>query len=334
MSAQDILVLAEIHGDKLADISQELLDAGRKLADSTAGDVVAVVLGQAGDAVVENLAAADRILVVEDAALAGYTPAAYVDILEHVVHSETPRAVLIGNTTIGYDVAPALGARLDMPVINGCRRIDLTDGRLLVTASYFAGKLLADLEVAEGPAILTVLPGAFHATPQVGRGEVERRASPVPLEPGPVRFEQMILPEPGDVDITQNEILVAVGRGIEREENLEIAEELARVLGGELAASRPIVDQGWLPATRQVGKSGMTVKPKLYLTLGVSGAPEHLEGMHAAETIVAVNSDAAAPIFDAAHFGIEMDLFDFVPTLIETLKTRQEATQKKETPQT
>ncbi|MBN1909662.1 MAG: electron transfer flavoprotein subunit alpha/FixB family protein [Pirellulales bacterium] len=326
MSTPNILVLAETHDNTPADITLELLGGARQLAAATGGQVVAIVLGQAGSAAAEKMVGADRVVVIEDATLDAYSPGPYLAVLEHILTLESPRAVLIGSTTVGLDVGPALGAKLDAPVVGNCLRIEKQDDMLSVTSSLCGGKILADVEVRRGPAILMVLPGSFHATDQPATPEVDRRASPVPLEPGRITFDQMILPEAGDVDITAQDILVGVGRGIQQEDNMEVAEELAEALGGALCASRPIVDQGWLPTTRQVGKSGMTVKPKLYLALGISGAPEHLEGMKGTGLVIAVNTDPNAPIFDVAQYGTELDLLDLAPELTEAIKTRRVAT--------
>ncbi len=325
MSATDILVLAESHADGVTDMTLELLAAARQLAGSTGGKVVAVLLSEDGASRAAALAAADRILAVDDPLLAAYSPQPYLAVLEAVIGSESPRAVLFGSTTIGLDVAPALGARLGVPVLNGCQVLEAAGDVIRATCSLCAGKLLADVQVRERSVFAVVLPGAFRATQQQGEGKLESVPSPMPLEAGPIRFEEMVLPEAGDVDITQEDILVSVGRGIQQEDNLEVAEELAQALGGQLCASRPIIDQGWLPTTRQVGKSGMVVHPKLYLALGVSGAPEHVEGMKDSELIIAVNTDAAAPIFDVAQFGVQMDLLDVVPPLVEALKKRNGA---------
>jgi electron transfer flavoprotein alpha subunit len=323
MSAQDILVLAETHQESVADIALEMLAGARQLATVTGGQVVALLLGQDAARHAPKLAAADRILAIHDPQLAAFSPGPYLAVLESVIASESPRAVMVGSTSIGLDVAPALGARLNAPVVGGCQRVSAENGRLKVTASFCAGKMLADVEVDKAPAILLILPGSFHPSDEARQPQVETRPSPVPIDAGAITFEQMIRPEAGDVDITQQEVLVGVGRGIQQQDNLAMAEELAQVLGGQLCASRPIVDQGWLPTTRQVGKSGMTVKPKLYLALGISGAPEHQEGMQGSELIIAVNMDPKAPIFDIAHYGIQMDLLDVVPVLTEAVKAKK-----------
>jgi electron transfer flavoprotein alpha subunit len=180
--------------------------------------------------------------------------------------------------------------------------------------------LLADVAIVVAPAVLLVAPGAFRPAEQKGAAQVEAKGSPAPLDVGPVAFEEMILPDTTDVDITQQDVLVGVGRGIQQQGNMEVAEQLAQSLGGALAASRPIVDQGWLPTTRQVGKSGMTVKPKCFIALGISGAPEHVEGMKDSGLIIAVNTDPNAPIFDVAHYGVVADLLDVAPAIADAIK--------------
>jgi electron transfer flavoprotein alpha subunit len=180
--------------------------------------------------------------------------------------------------------------------------------------------MLCNIDIGDKNAILSIYPGSFSAE----EGKVTKIA-PVeeisfPESDEKIVFKNYIEPEPGDVDITKENILVSIGRGIESQDNMELAEEIIRTTGGALAASRPIIDQGWLPLSRQVGKSGMTVKPKLYLALGISGAPEHVEGMKDSGLIIAINKDPAAPIFNVAHYGIVADVMDIVPVLIEELK--------------
>jgi electron transfer flavoprotein alpha subunit len=323
MTAKDVLVLAEIHRNAMADVTLELLAAARAIASATGGQVSVLVLGPDGAAYAPALNAADRIVVVDDPQLAAYSPGPYLAALQEVVAAEQPRAVLIGATSIGWDLAPLLSARLDAPLVTGCKEIQVDGDAFRITASFCGGKMMAENRVERAPAIFMMLPGSYRPAGEVGKAEVQRCKLSVPLEPGAVRFEQWILPEAGDVDITQQDVLVSIGRGIQQKDNVELAENLAQVLGGAVCASRPVVDQGWLPATRQVGKSGMTVKPKLYLALGISGAPEHQEGMKGADLIIAVNTDPKAPIFDIAHYGAELDVLDLLPALTEAIEARK-----------
>jgi len=323
MSARDILVLAELSGDSVADITLELLGAARGLASASGGQVVVLVPSAGGSRYAPALSAADRILVVDDPLLNAYSPAPFLALLAAVVAEEKPRAVLIGSTSMGWDLAPGLAAAANLPMVVGCTGVQVDGNALKVTSAICGGKMMADVAVGESPAVLMIQPGSFRPAAEPGKGQVETQSSPVPLAPGAVEFEELLLPESGDVDITQQEVLVAVGRGIQQKENVELAEELAQALGGAVCASRPVVDQGWLPSTRQVGKSGMTVKPKLYLALGISGAPEHQEGMKGSQLVIAVNTDPKAPIFDVAQYGAEADALDLLPALVEAIRAKK-----------
>jgi len=194
--------------------------------------------------------------------------------------------------------------------------------RIIVTTRLCGGKLIGHVEPPGGLAIILLMPGSFHR--ELGmRDEVpplEVRLSPEPLEPLPVRFVELIEPSTEDVDVRKAQVLIAAGRGVQSKDNLAPLETLAKELGGAVCATRPVVDQGWLPRSRQVGRSGMTVKPRLYLALGVSGAPEHTEGMKGSGLIVAVNKDPEAPIFDIAHYGATVDLLELVPILATKIK--------------
>ena len=320
MSTQDVLVVAEIHRETLGDVTLELLAAARGLASASGGQVVALVLSADGMRYAAALGAADRIVLVDDPLLAAYAPEPFLAAAQEIVAAEQPGMVLIGATSIGWDLAPLLAARLGLPLVTGCKVIEAEGQTRRVTASFCGGKMTAQVQVPAASAIVMVLPGSFRPSSVAGKAEIQRRQLAAPLTGGAVCFQQWILPEGGDLDITQQEILVAVGRGIQQKENLEVADELAQALGGALCASRPVIDQGWLPATRQVGKSGMTVKPRCFLALGISGAPEHVEGMKDSELIVAVNTDPKAPIFDVAHYGVVADVLDLVPALTRALK--------------
>ncbi len=325
--SKDLFVIVEHLKGKPADITFEMLGKARELADLTGGGLFAVLIGKGVKTLTGRMGAADAVISIEDERLAEFTPEAYQRALAGVIRERRPRLILMGSTSMGLDLAAPLSATLNIPLVAYCKDLRLEDGRLIATSQLYGGKILVEVEVEGGPAILSILPGAFRAE----RGMVEKTPPvedvtlTVNLEDVRMHFERLIEPEAGDVDITQAPILVSVGRGIQRQENVSLAEELAEVLGGAVSASRPVVDQGWLPITRQVGKSGMIVKPKLYLAVGISGAPEHIEGMKDSELIIAINADPKAPIFTMADYGVVGDLFEILPALTEKLKGLRES---------
>lgn len=319
--SQDVAVVVEHLGGTIADISFELLGRGRELATSTGGRLLAVAAGHGLTGLARELGAADAVLLCQGPALLHFTPEAHQNALAAVLGARAPRVTLVGNTSMGMDLGAGLAAALGWPLVAYCRDARLEDGTLVATSQVYGGKILAEAR-AEGPhAILSMLAGSSPAAAgrAAGAPTVEEIAAPSGGRER-VRFRRLIQPAAGDVDITREAVLVSVGRGIQSKDNLPVVEELARALGGTVSASRPIVDQGWLSRTRQVGKSGMTVKPKLYLAVGISGAPEHLEGMRGAELVVAVNTDPTAPIFNVAQYGVVGDLFDVLPLLTEKIK--------------
>ena len=217
----------------------ELLAAARGLSAATGGEVLALVLSSDGKRYAPALGAADRIVELDDPQLAEYSPEPFLAALQEVVAAEQPRAVLIGATSIGWDLAPLLAARLNAPLVTGCKAIEAGGEGLRVTTSICGGKMMADVQVAASPAVLLVSPGSFRPDGQPGKAVVQERKPAARLAAGAVAFDGWVLPEAGDVDITQQDILVAVGRGIQQKENLELAEELAQALGGAVCASRP-----------------------------------------------------------------------------------------------
>jgi len=303
----------------LAEISFELVGKGREIADALGEPLDVVVLGAPGLA--SEFGRADRVLAVTNPQLRNYAPVAYREAFAQIVQECQPRLTLVGNTSIGMDVAAAVSAELGLPLIAYCNGLRIEEGKVVATAQLYGGKALVEAMPAADRCVVAVLAGSFPADAGRGSGssKIEERELAGVASDG-IRFRRLIEPEAGDIDITKQDILVSVGRGIQSHDNLEIVQELADALGGALCASRPIVDNGWLPKSRQVGKSGLTVKPKLYFMVGISGAPEHLEGMRNAGCIIAVNTDPKAPIFEAADYGVVADLFDVVPTLIERLK--------------
>jgi electron transfer flavoprotein alpha subunit len=315
--ANDIFVLVEHHEGAVTDTTAELLGKAAELAAAAGGQTVACLLHNgAGD--LAGTLAADAVLSVEHPALERFTGEAYAAALAGLVQERAPRLTLIANTTVGIDVAGALSARTGVPLVAYCTELAFEGDETVATSQIFGGKLNAEAAVS-GPAIATVVAGSFAPAPGGGSPAVESVAA-TGLDDVKTTFVERVEPEAADVDITTEQILVSVGRGIGGADNIELAEELAEALGGVVTASRPVTDAGWLPKARQVGKSGRKVKPKLYLACGISGAPEHLEGMSDADLIIAINSDEKAPIFDVAHYGTTEDLFDVLPAITEALQ--------------
>jgi electron transfer flavoprotein alpha subunit len=317
-----ILVIAEQREGKLNRASWEPIIGAQQ-----AGDPIKVaILGQGVGAAAAELATAavSEVLTVEDPALASYTADGYVHALVSVIAAEQPSLVYLSHTYQARDFAPALAARLDRAIVTDVVATRPHGSGVAFARPIFQAKVYADV-VPEGPAphFISFQVGAFRVD------ALQRGASPSPIRAMSVDFAGVTVrqkPEPPfreakqAVDLTQAERIVSVGRGIKAPENIEIARQLAQALNAELSASRPICDAGWLPFERQVGSSGQTVAPKLYLALGISGAIQHVVGMKGARTIVAVNKDAEAPIFEIADYGIAGDLFEIVPAMIEALK--------------
>lgn len=317
--SNDILVITEHLDGNMADISYEMVGQAKALAADFGGQAIAVTLGS-GVAGLAGSTAADAAIYVDDPALAEFNPEAYGKVIAALVADKAPKVTMFGSTSMGMDLAAWLSVKTGQACLAYVNGLAVEGGQLVATSQIYGGKMAAEA-VAEGDsAIVSVLAGASPAEAGQGSTGAEQIGSPVSLDDLKVKFVKMIRPEGGDIDITAQDKLVAVGRGIGSQDNIELAEELAEALDAAVAASRPITDAGWLPKTRQVGKSGVAVKPKLYLMLGISGAPEHLEGMKDAELIIAVNTDAGAPIFDVAHYGTTCDLFDVAEAMLEALE--------------
>jgi electron transfer flavoprotein alpha subunit len=320
MMSSDIYVLIEHTQRKVNDISYIMLAAARVLASGTGGQVVGMLLGDDVESLAADLAA-DRVLIVEHPALAEFTPEAYEKTIAALIEQNAPRVVLLGDTSIGADIAGGLSAGLDLHLISLCRRVGADGGQLTYTSQICGGKILVEGGIPEPTCLLTIMPGEYK--PEEGKAAgpppIEKVAAPE-LDGLRVSLKGYIEPDAGDVDIAREPILIGVGRGIQQEMNLEIPEELAEALGGVVCASRPVVDQGWMASSKLVGKSGKHIKPKVYLAIGISGAPEHVEGIGGADLVLAINTDPKAPIFDIAKYGTTADLFDLVPVLAEKIK--------------
>ncbi|HEY8227967.1 MAG TPA: electron transfer flavoprotein subunit alpha/FixB family protein [Pyrinomonadaceae bacterium] len=318
-----ILVFIE-HRDGTANkASLEGITAGQALGSQLQQPVTAVVLGSDVNQLAQRLATYDlrKVIHAKNAKLADYTPDGYADAMERVVRQLDPSLVLMTHTYLVRDFAPKLAARFGKSLISDCIRAHVDNGKVGFTRRIFLGKLDADVASdGEAPVFATFQSGA-HRADQAAKGS-GASVEVLDVEVGDVRM----VPEPPfqevkqAVDLTKADVIVAVGRGIKSKDNLGLAEKLAEALGGDLAASRPICDAEWLPIDRQIGSSGQTVAPKLYIALGISGAIQHLVGMKNSGTIVAINKDPEAPIFDIADYGIVGDLFEAVPVLTEEIK--------------
>jgi electron transfer flavoprotein alpha subunit len=289
-----------------------------------------VVIGKGVAGLAESLAvcALEEVLLVEHDLLENYTPDGYTLALKQVISAEKPDFVLMPHTYQVRDFAPKLAAALDKGMIGDCITCRHENGRMVFVRQMFQGRTAADVVFeGEGPWVATFQAGSFcgdlAAKQESGKAPVRR--VPIELKAEEIRMKPLELFREAKqaVDLTQAPILVAIGRGIKAPENIPMAEKLAAALGGELAASRPICDEGWLPMERQIGSSGQTVAPKLYLALGISGAIQHVVGMKGSRTVVAINKDQNAPIFEVADYGVVGDLFEITPAITEELeKTR------------
>jgi len=316
-----VLVIAEQRGGTLNRATWETIAAAQQAADA----LRIAVVGDGIEGVAAEVAAArcERVIAVEHPALAEYTADGYVLALSALIQQEQPSLVFLPHTYQTRDFAPALSARLGRALVTDVTAIRKDGDRLVYVRPMFQGKLSAD--VAAGgppPHLVTCQIGGFRAD-SAARGEAPAQIAQAAITIAAAEIRQK--PEAPfkearqAVDLSQAARIVAVGRGIKAQENLKIAEQLAQAFGAELAASRPICDAGWLPMDRQIGSSGQTVAPKLYVALGISGAIQHLVGMKGSRTIVAINKDADAPIFEVADYGIVGDLFEVVPAIVAEL---------------
>jgi electron transfer flavoprotein alpha subunit len=324
--ADTLLVIVEQREGKLNRVSWETIAAGQSIAAQTDWTLEAAVVGSnvaalAGEVAAKKLA---KVYDVESPRLEPYTPDAFAHALQEFLEKHPAKLVLMPHTYQVRDFVPKLATALQTTAISDVIGYRYEGGKLLFTRQMFQGKFVADVSFAgSGPCFVTFQNGSFRAD------KVEAGAAVAPVETIHVEIpESVIRNKPQEVfkeakqavDLTQAEIIVSVGRGIKEQKNIDLGKQLADALGGELAASRPICDNGWLPMDRQIGSSGQTVAPKMYLALGISGAIQHIVGMKGSRSIVAINKDSEAPIFEIADYAIVGNLFDIVPPLIEEIK--------------
>jgi electron transfer flavoprotein alpha subunit len=323
--ADVILVVAEQQNGKLNRVSFETIAAAQSIAKDTGWPVEIAVLGSGIDTVAQELATkkATKVYAIESPQLAVYTSDAYVYVLQQFLSGRQPKLVLMPHTYQVRDFAPSLALSLGKTVIPDAVGYKYENGKLLFTRQMFQGKFAADVSFTDQDNLwmATFQNSAFRGDQaESGSATVETMNMKVPDGVIRVQAHEIFKEAKQAVDLSQSEVIVAVGRGIKEQKHLAMAEELAQLLGGDIAASRPICDSGWLPLDRQIGSSGQTIAPKLYIGLGISGAIQHIVGMKGSRTIVAINKDAEAPIFEIADVGVVANLFDVVPPLIEEIK--------------
>jgi electron transfer flavoprotein alpha subunit len=324
--AETILVVVEQREGKLSRVSWETIAAGQAIVTATGWTLEAAVIGSGVSAIASEVAAKNvaKVYDIESPKLEPYTPDAFAHAFEEFLGKHPAKLVLMPHTYQVRDFVPKLATALQTTAISDVVGFNYEDGKLLFTRQMFQGKFVADVSFAgSGPCFVTFQNGSFRAD------KVETAAALAPVETVNVdipdnivrnRPQEVFKEAKQAVDLTQAEIIVSVGRGIKEQKNIDLAKQLADAIGGELAASRPICDNGWLPMDRQIGSSGQTVAPKLYLALGISGAIQHLVGMKGSRSIIAINKDSEAPIFEIADYAVVGNLFDIVPPLIEEIK--------------
>jgi electron transfer flavoprotein alpha subunit len=322
-----ILLITEQREGKWNKVSFETLAAAQQIVQQTKGTLAGVVIGKGVAALADELAASqlDEVLLIEHDLLERYTPDGFSLALRQVIEGAKPDLVLLPHTYEVRDFAPKLAASMGRGMIGDCIAYRYENGKLIFVRQMFQGRTAADVVFAgDAPWVATFQAGAFRAdlAAKHASGKAPVKSVSVNLTPEQIRTKPLELFREAKqaVDLTQAPILISIGRGIKAPENIALAEKLAKLMGGEICASRPICDEGWLPMDRQIGSSGQTVAPKLYFALGISGAIQHVVGMKGSRTIAAINKDQNAPIFEVADYGVVGDLFEIVPALIEELE--------------
>jgi len=315
---EEILVIAEHRQGNLRDVTFELLGFALGLAAKENLSVTAVVPGLAEDKTEALKTVCDTILLCDDQRLSNYNAPDYLAALSTLIAERKPRLVVAGHTAQGMDLAPALALVAGLPLVTDCLDFGLAEDGAVVSRQLYAGKVNTRLTLKPAKAyMISLRPGTFEAPQALGKtATIETFSTPGEAASGR-RFIEYLAAGVEDVDIADADILVSIGRGIGKPENIPLAESFAKAVGGTLSCSRPVADNQWLPKTRQVGTSGKTVRPRLYIALGISGAFQHQAGMKNSDTIIAVNTDPAAPIFSVAHYGIVGDILEVLPALTE-----------------
>lgn len=323
--AKGIWVFIEHHNNQIRKVSLELISQGRKIADQSGDPLIAVVLGQGIEALAKEpgFYGADKVFFINDSKLANYTSGSYASVLNQLIRQEEPLAVLIGNTAVGKDLAPRLAQRLGVGLASDCTGMEYDANAFLTfKRPIYAGKAFAHIVTAVRPILATIRPNTFS----VGSIDPDRQTevinTSVQIDPSDLRaiVKEVAIAVSKRPELTEANIIVSGGRGMKGPENYHIIEELADIIGAAVGASRAAIDSGWKEHKFQVGQTGKTVAPTLYIACGISGAIQHLAGMGSSKFIVAINKDPGANIFNIADYGIVGDLFEVVPLLVQELK--------------
>lgn len=316
----ELFVIVEHRLGEIRDITFEMLWKAGELAETLSSNLTAILIGHEVNSIAEKISdRADKIIIFDDEGLKNFNADIYKEILAGLIEESKPTLTLIGNTSWGMELAPCLSIRAGLPLATDCIDIISKNGNLIAQRQMYSGKIFANVSFAESDGcILTIRSGVFP-TDRIGDRQAQIAQKDFALKDITVKkdFIEFVETAAGDVDITQAELLISVGRGIGEEDNITIVKELAEALNGILSCSRPIVDKNWLPKYLQVGTSGKSVTPKVYIAVGISGAFQHLAGISGAGTVIAINKDPKAPIFRTADYGIVDDLFKIVPALKE-----------------
>ena len=320
----DILIVLEESNGQIHRMGLESIAAGQHLSNEMGLTAGALVMGGNADGLADQASAYQlgEVLKVNDALLESYSADAYSEAVKQIIDQENPAYVLFGHTYQVRDYVPRLSAKLNKPFLVDNIAIRVENGQPIFTKQMFNAKLSADVEAnGSGPFLVSFQSAAFSMD-AAAAGSASIRESTVQLDTAMIRTksEPPFQEEAGGVDLTSADIIVSIGRGIGKEENIPLAVELSKALGGELAASRPVVDSGWLPSAHQIGSSGQSVSPKLYLALGISGAIQHVVGMKGSKNIVTINKDPDAPIFEISDYGVVADILEIIPKLTEAIQ--------------
>jgi len=320
----DILIVLEENNGQIHRMGLESIAAGQRLSDEMGLTASALVLGGNADGLADQASKYQlgEVLKVNDALLGSYSADGYSEAVKQIIDQENPTYVLFGHTYQVRDYVPRLSAKLNKPFLVNNIAIRVENGQPIFTKQMFNAKLSADVEAnGSGPFLVSFQSAAFSMD-AVAAGSASIRESTVQLNTAVIRTksEPPFQEEAGGVDLTSADIIVSIGRGIGKEENIPLAVELSKAIGGELAASRPVVDSGWLPSAHQIGSSGQSVSPKLYLALGISGAIQHVVGMKGSKNIVTINKDPDAPIFEISDYGVVGDILEIIPKLTEAIQ--------------